>query len=131
MMMFSWLLFSLLIGSTICCSCIQRPTLKDDFARTPIIFIGRVIDKIPPPLPYNRYEFTVEVEEALKGTSVGAQIKVRTWEQGSMCGIGLVSVGSHWQIWLSENGVTSLCTRTTSNIDENRLALRELANHSS
>ncbi|CAF2624426.1 unnamed protein product [Rotaria sp. Silwood2] len=109
----------------------QRPTLKDDFARTPIIFIGRVIYKIPPTLPYNSYEFTVEVEEAFKGTSVGAQIKVRTWEQGSMCGIGVVSVGFRWQIWLSENGVTSLCTRTTLDINRDRLALQQLANHSS
>jgi hypothetical protein len=48
-----------------------------------------------------------------------------------MCGIGMVSVGSRWQIWLSANGVTSLCTRTTSNINRDYLELQQFAERSS
>ncbi len=47
-----------------------------------------------------------------------------------MCGIGVVRVGTRWQIWLSESGVTSLCTRTTTYINQDRAELQQLANNS-
>jgi len=41
-------------------------TLSEDFAKTPIIFIGRVINKIPSSTPFGKIEYTMEVEEAFK-----------------------------------------------------------------
>ncbi|CAF3065809.1 unnamed protein product [Rotaria sp. Silwood2] len=102
--------------------------VKEDFNRTPIIFNGRILQKTSPKFSWDSYEFTVQVEQAFKGTLVGAHIKVITWKQESMCGIGQVSIGSRWQIWMDGNGMTSLCSRTTSNINENQLELQQLAN---
>ncbi|CAF4779165.1 unnamed protein product, partial [Rotaria sp. Silwood2] len=96
--------------------------VKEDFNRTPIIFNGRILQKTSPKFSWDSYEFTVQ------GTLVGAHIKVITWKQESMCGIGQVSIGSRWQIWMDGNGMTSLCSRTTSNINENQLELQQLAN---
>ncbi|CAF4578323.1 unnamed protein product [Rotaria sp. Silwood2] len=89
--------------------------VKEDFNRTPIIFNGRILQKTSPKFSWDSYEFTVQVEQAFKGTLVGAHI-------------GQVSIGSRWQIWMDGNGMTSLCSRTTSNINENQLELQQLAN---
>jgi hypothetical protein len=66
MMMYSVLLLFILIGSTFSCKCARPPTLSEDFAKTPIIFIGNVINKIPPADSLGNIEYTMEVEEAFK-----------------------------------------------------------------
>lgn len=66
MMVFNFLLFFLLFGSTLSCSCVLPSTLKEDFDRTSIIFIGRVIKKVPPISSFQPFEYTVQVEEAFK-----------------------------------------------------------------
>jgi len=42
------------------------PEVAEDFARTPIIFIGRVINKASPSGSFGSVEYTMEVEEAFK-----------------------------------------------------------------
>ena len=47
------------------------PPLNEDFARTPTIFIGRVISRVPSSLDdvessFGNIEYTMEVEEAFK-----------------------------------------------------------------
>jgi hypothetical protein len=65
MMMFLMLLSFLIIGSTISCKCRKDSTLSEDFAKTPMIFIGRVINKVPPIL-FGNVKYTMKVEEAFK-----------------------------------------------------------------
>jgi hypothetical protein len=65
MMMFLMLLSFLIIGSTISCKCRKDSTLSEDFAKTPMIFIGRVINKVPPIL-FGNVKYTMNVEEAFK-----------------------------------------------------------------
>ncbi|CAF4918717.1 unnamed protein product, partial [Rotaria sp. Silwood1] len=80
----------------------------DDFARTPIIFIGRVIaTSTTQSNPFMGYaDMTMKVDEAFKGTVAGAQIIVCTDLQGSMCGFGAIPVGARWQMWLTETKLT-------------------------
>ncbi|CAF1048999.1 unnamed protein product [Rotaria sordida] len=105
----------------------MRKSLSDDFAQTPIIFIGRVVAKNNPSTSSGGVQLTMEVEEAFKGTSPGSRIVVQTREHVVACGLGMIPVGARWQMWLSENGSTSSCTRSTSNIDTDRVELRRLA----
>ncbi|CAF0880520.1 unnamed protein product [Adineta steineri] len=127
-MMYSFLLFTVLIGSTISCKCVMHPALSEDFQKTPTIFMGSVVSKSQSPTLIDAVEYTMKVEEAYKSTSVGAILIVRARVNGASCGIGDISVGDQWQMWLSEDGTTNSCTRSTSDITENRAELQQLAN---
>jgi hypothetical protein len=64
--MYSLLLFFVLIGLALSCKCTTGSELNEDFAKTPIIFIGRVTNKVLPPISFGPIEYTMEVEEAFK-----------------------------------------------------------------
>ncbi len=65
-MMYSLLLFFVLIGLALSCKCMTGTKLNEDFAKTPIIFTGRVTNKVLPPTSFDAIEYTMEVEEAFK-----------------------------------------------------------------
>jgi len=65
-MMYALLLFFVLIELAVSCKCMTGSKLSEDFAKTPKIFIGRVINKVLPPTTFGTIEYTMEVEEAFK-----------------------------------------------------------------
>ncbi|UJR12212.1 hypothetical protein I4U23_016389 [Adineta vaga] len=128
MLLFASLLIFALIQSTIPCSCITL-SIDVEFAQTSIIFIGRVVHtNIKDQNSIFGYaEMTMEVQESIKGTKVGEKIIVRSDLEESICGLGVIPVGSQWQIWLTMDNLIHLCSRSTYDAYKDIDILRNLA----
>ncbi|CAF1301384.1 unnamed protein product [Adineta ricciae] len=124
----SLFLILIYVPSILSCSCISL-SIDAEFYQSTIIFIGRIISSSIK--DFNSVmgyaQMTMEVEESIKGIKVGDFITIQSYLEGSMCGMGSLSNGSRWQIWLTTDNFINLCSRNTQNVNKDIDILRNFA----
>ncbi len=91
-----------------CCTCIGESTFKEEFKRSDVVLIGRVIDEktieitdsLLPRLKILKVEYTIHATKIYKGKIGDTLVKVVTGGGGGDCGF-LFTVGNEYIIYCS------------------------------
>jgi hypothetical protein len=139
----SLLVTHLFFSSVYCCTCIGEATFKQEFKRSDVVIMGKIIDRkiiqikdtLMPQIKIQNAEYTIQATRIYKGKIKDTLIKIITGLGGGDCGFEFM-IGNDYVVYCSyqnkyyEQGnivnkflYTDICRRTRLTDDKEELTL--------